>query len=68
VGDGGVGGFGAQIAKATGALVLAIDVDAAKLEALAPYVDKTFNAAELAFKDLRKAVSAFVKEQGKRRT
>jgi 6-hydroxycyclohex-1-ene-1-carbonyl-CoA dehydrogenase len=68
VGVGGVGGFGAQIAKAFGALVVAIDVDPAKLDALAPYVDKTFNAAEMAFKDLRKAVSAFVKERGKRRT
>jgi 6-hydroxycyclohex-1-ene-1-carbonyl-CoA dehydrogenase len=68
VGVGGVGGFGAQIAKAFGALVVAIDVDPAKLGALAPYVDKTFNAAEMAFKDLRKAVSAFVKAQGKRPT
>lgn len=68
VGVGGVGGFGAQIAKAFGAAVVAIDVDPAKLEALAPYVDATFNAAEYAFKDLRKAVSAFVKAQGKRRT
>lgn len=68
VGVGGVGGFGAQIARALGAAVVAIDVDPAKLEALAPYVDATFNAAEYAFKDLRKAVSAFVKAQGKRRT
>ena len=68
VGVGGVGGFGAQIAKATGALVIAIDVDAAKLEALAPCVDQTFNAAEMGFKDLRKAVAAVVKENGKRRT
>ncbi|MFO7712990.1 6-hydroxycyclohex-1-ene-1-carbonyl-CoA dehydrogenase [Desulfosarcina sp.] len=68
VGVGGVGGFGAQIAKAFGALVVAIDVDPVKLDALAPYVDKTFNAAEMAFKDLRKAVSAFVREHGKRPT
>lgn len=68
VGVGGVGGFGAQIAKAAGALVIAIDVDPAKLKALEPYVDKTFNAAEMPFKELRKAVSAFVKEKGKRRT
>jgi 6-hydroxycyclohex-1-ene-1-carbonyl-CoA dehydrogenase len=68
VGVGGVGGFGAQIAKAFGALVVAIDVDPVKLDALAPLVDKTFNAADMGFKDLRKAVSAFVKEQGKRRT
>jgi 6-hydroxycyclohex-1-ene-1-carbonyl-CoA dehydrogenase len=31
-------------------------------------VDKTFNAKELAFKDLRAGVSAFVKEAGRRRT
>jgi 6-hydroxycyclohex-1-ene-1-carbonyl-CoA dehydrogenase len=68
IGVGGVGGFGAQIAKSYGALVLAIDVDPAKLAAIAPYVDKTFNAAEMPFKDLRKAVSDFVKEKGRRRT
>ena len=68
IGVGGVGGFGAQIAKSFGAAVIAIDVDTAKLEALSPYVDCTFNAKEMAFKDLRKAVSAFVKEQGRRRT
>lgn len=68
VGVGGVGGFGAQIARAFGALVVAIDVDTARLDALEPYVHKTFNAAEMAFKDLRREVSAFVKEQGKRMT
>jgi 6-hydroxycyclohex-1-ene-1-carbonyl-CoA dehydrogenase len=68
VGVGGVGGFGAQIARATGALVIAIDVDPAKLDLLSPYVHKTFNAAEMAFKELRKAISSVVKEQGKRRT
>jgi len=68
VGIGGVGGFGAQIAKAFGAAVIAIDVDQDRLDALAPYVDKTFNAKELPFKDLRAAVSGFVKEQKRRRT
>jgi 6-hydroxycyclohex-1-ene-1-carbonyl-CoA dehydrogenase len=68
IGVGGVGGFGAQIAKATGALVLAIDVDAEKLAAIAPYVDVTFNAKSMPFKDLRKAVSDVVKEKGRRRT
>ena len=68
VGVGGVGGFGAQIAKSFGAAVVAIDVDPVKLEAIGPYVDQTFNAAEMPFKDLRKAVSSFVKEQGRRRT
>ncbi len=68
VGVGGVGGFGAQIAKSFGAAVVAIDVDPVKLESIAPYVDRTYNAAEMPFKDLRKAVSTFVKEQGRRRT
>ncbi|MCK7504756.1 MAG: hypothetical protein MZV70_12175 [Desulfobacterales bacterium] len=35
VGIGGVGGFGVQIAKSMGALVLAVDVDPEKLEAIA---------------------------------
>jgi 6-hydroxycyclohex-1-ene-1-carbonyl-CoA dehydrogenase len=68
IGVGGVGGFGAQIAKSFGASVVAIDVDAAKLQAIAPFVDRTFNAAEMPFKELRAAVSGFVKEAGRRRT
>jgi 6-hydroxycyclohex-1-ene-1-carbonyl-CoA dehydrogenase len=68
IGVGGVGGFGALIAKSFGAAVVAIDIDDEKLSAIGPYVDKTFNAKELSFKDLRKAVSGFVKEQGRRRT
>ena len=68
VGVGGVGGFGAQIAKAFGASVIAIDIDQAKLDSLAPFLDKTFNSAEMSFKDLRKGVSRFVKESGRRPT
>ncbi len=68
VGVGGVGGFGAQIAKSFGAAVVAIDVDPVKLEAIAPSVDRTLNARDIPFKDLRKAVSEFVKDQGRRRT
>lgn len=68
VGIGGVGGFGAQIAKAMGALVIAIDVDPEKLAAIAPHADATFDSKSLAFKDLRKAVSDLVKEKGRRRT
>ncbi len=68
IGVGGVGGFGAQIAKSFGANVIAIDVDPQKLEAIKPYVDAVFNVGDYSFKDLRKAVSAFVKEQGRRRT
>lgn len=68
IGVGGVGGFGAQIAKAMGAAVVAIDVDPAKLSAISPYVDVTFNSRELPFKELRKGVSDFVKSSGRRRT
>ena len=68
IGVGGVGGFGAQIAKSFGAAVVAIDIDNEKLSAISPHVDKTFNAREMPFKELRKAVSGFVKEQGRRRT
>lgn len=68
VGVGGVGGFGALLAKAFGAAVVAIDVDPAKLERIAPFVDVTFNARELEFKELRKAVSGWVKEHGRRAT
>jgi len=68
IGVGGVGGFGAQIAKSFGACVIAIDIDSQKLEAIKPYVDAVFDVGEYSFKDLRKAVSGFVKEQGRRRT
>ncbi len=68
IGVGGVGGFGAQVAKAFGAMVICIDIDNAKLDALAPYVDAVFNVGEMDFKSLRKAVSAVVKEKGRRRT
>ncbi len=68
IGVGGVGGYGAQIAKAFGAAVVAIDIDPKKLEAIAPYVDVTYNAREMDFKELRKSVSGFVKSEGRRRT
>ncbi len=68
VGVGGVGGFGALLAKAYGAAVIAIDVDATKLERIAPYVDVTFDASQMPFKELRKAVRGWVKEQGRRGT
>lgn len=68
IGVGGVGGFGAQIAKSTGAMVICIDIDDAKLEAISPYCDAVFNAKEMPFKELRKAVSASIKSAGRRRT
>lgn len=68
IGVGGVGGYGAQIARAFGATVVAIDIDPDKLAQLAPYVDATFNARELPAKDLRKAVTDFVRSRQKRPT
>ena len=68
VGIGGIGGFGAQIAKALGAATVAVDVDDARLEALAPYVDLTLNVKEYPGKELRKAVFGFALEQGRRPT
>ncbi len=68
IGVGGVGGFGVQIARALGALVLAIDIDPGKLEAIAPYCAGTFHAGQMPFKDLRAAVTETVKKEGGRRT
>jgi 6-hydroxycyclohex-1-ene-1-carbonyl-CoA dehydrogenase len=68
IGVGGVGGYGAQLAKSFGAAVVAIDVDQQKLDMLAPYVDATFNVTELSFKDLRKSVYGVAKETGRART
>lgn len=68
IGIGGIGGFGAQIAKALGAAVVAVDVDQERLDALAPYVDLTLNIKDYPGRELRKAVSAFTKEKGLRAT
>ncbi len=68
IGVGGVGGFGAQLAKSFGAAVVAIDVDQKKLDTLAPFVDATFNVKEIPFKDLRKKVYGVAKETGRART
>jgi 6-hydroxycyclohex-1-ene-1-carbonyl-CoA dehydrogenase len=68
VGVGGVGGYGALLAKTFGSNVIAIDVDDTKLDAIKPYVDATFNVGQTPFKDLRKAVSAFVKSKSYRMT
>jgi 6-hydroxycyclohex-1-ene-1-carbonyl-CoA dehydrogenase len=64
VGAGGVGTFAAQSAKAFGAHVAAIDVDARRLEALAPYVDLPLDASRMDAKAIRGAVAAFEKERG----
>jgi len=62
VGAGGVGTFAAQSAKALGAHVAAIDVDPARLAAIADSVDLPLNARELDTKAIRKAVRGYEKE------
>lgn len=65
VGVGGVGGFGAQIARARAAKVVGIDVDPARLEALTPYgLDLALDASALDFKQLRQAVGGLAAEHG----
>ncbi len=65
VGVGGVGGYAVQMANAFGATVVAVDVDADKLEQIAQYgAAKTFNAREISGRDLKKAIAAFARERG----
>ncbi len=69
VGIGGVGGYAVQIASAMGATVVAIDVDQAKLDNMAKYgASLTINAREVQGRDMKKAITAFVKEKGLRET
>lgn len=65
IGVGGVGGYAAQIAAARGATVIAIDVDAAKLEALKDHgVALGLDAREHDLKSLKSTVRAFAKDNG----
>lgn len=65
VGVGGVGGYAAQIARAFGATVIAIDVDGQKLAAIGEYAAAlTLNARELGGRELKGAIQAFAKERG----
>jgi 6-hydroxycyclohex-1-ene-1-carbonyl-CoA dehydrogenase len=65
VGAGGVGGYCVQVAAAMGAKVVAIDVDDAKLAALAPCgAALGLNAREHDQKALKKRVAAFADEHG----
>ncbi len=69
IGVGGVGGYAVQVANAMGAVVLAIDVDAAKLDAVKDFgAAHTLNAKDYDARALKKAVQAFAKEQGLRAT
>ncbi len=65
VGVGGVGTYCAQIAAAFGAHVVAIDVDDARLAAVAPYGPAlTINSSTTDFKNLRNQVRALAKANG----
>jgi 6-hydroxycyclohex-1-ene-1-carbonyl-CoA dehydrogenase len=69
VGAGGVGGYCVQIARAFGAQVVAIDVDDAKLAAIAGHgATLTLNARAHDGKALKAAIAAFAKQQGLRPT
>ncbi len=69
IGAGGVGGYCVQIARAFGATVVAIDVDDAKLEAIAGHgASLTLNSRGMDPKALKTAINAFVKQQGLRST
>jgi len=68
-GVGGVGGYAVQVAAALGATVVAIDVSAPKLEAVADHgAALTLNAREHDGREMKKAIGAFAKERGLRQT
>lgn len=65
VGVGGVGGYAVQIARAFGATVAALDVDPAKLDAMAGQgASLTVNVRQVQGKELRKAIQDFAKNNG----
>ena len=69
VGVGGVGGYCVQVAHAFGASVVAIDVDDAKLAAIAPHgAALTLNSRSLDTKAIKAAVFDFAKKNGLRST
>jgi 6-hydroxycyclohex-1-ene-1-carbonyl-CoA dehydrogenase len=70
VGAGGVGGYCVQVARAFGAQVVAIDVDARKLDAIASDggAALALNAREHDAKALKKASAEFAKQRGLRGT
>lgn len=62
VGAGGIGAFGVQIARARGAHVLAVDVDAERLELIANHgASAVLNAQSLAPGDVRKEIRGIAK-------
>jgi 6-hydroxycyclohex-1-ene-1-carbonyl-CoA dehydrogenase len=65
VGVGGVGGYAVQIAAARGAHVAALDIDGARLAAIAPHgAGLTVNTAASDFKTVKKQVADFAAAHG----
>jgi 6-hydroxycyclohex-1-ene-1-carbonyl-CoA dehydrogenase len=65
IGVGGVGGYCAQVAAAFGATVVAVDVDAKKLETISGYGPAmAINAREHDAKSLKAAIAAFARQRG----
>ncbi len=65
IGVGGVGSYAAQIARALGATVAAVDVDQAKLDLLAAQgVATGFNPRTLDQKALKKAIAEYARKSG----
>jgi 6-hydroxycyclohex-1-ene-1-carbonyl-CoA dehydrogenase len=65
VGAGGIGGFGVQIAAAFGAEVVAIDVDAARLDRMSTHGAATIiNASEASTKEVRQRVREVAEARG----
>lgn len=64
IGIGGVGGYAVQIAAASGATVVAVDVDAAKLDAVGRYgAALTLNAREMDGRALKAAIQNLARER-----
>lgn len=65
IGVGGVGGYSAQIAKAFGATVVAIDVDPVKLDMIGKHAAAlTLNAREHDVRSLKARITEFCKAEG----
>lgn len=65
VGAGGVGGYAVQIAAATGARVVALDVDPAKLAAIRTYgASLALDPSAMEFKAMKKEIAAAAKAWG----
>jgi 6-hydroxycyclohex-1-ene-1-carbonyl-CoA dehydrogenase len=65
IGIGGVGGYAVQIAAAFGATVVAVDVDAAKLDAIAPHgAALTLDARALSGRELKTRIQEFARAHG----